>query len=121
MLRGVSKYHGRGGPLNVTDLPSINQLTAAFIEAGVELGWSRNDDYDGASQDGFSTLQFTIRQGKRHSTADGYLHPAESRPNLTLWTETLATRVLFGYPVEVVRSCFAQEPWCMLYFIVALW
>lgn len=113
--RGVSKYHGRGGPLNVTDLPSIHPLTAAFIEAGVELGWSRNDDYDEASQDGFSTLQFTIRQGKRHSTADGYLHPVESRPNLTLWTETLATRVLFegthAVGVAYLQDGVEQQAW----------
>ncbi len=93
--RGASAYHGVGGPLNVFDLPAINPLTEAFIEAGVELGWSRNDDSNGASQEGFGAPQFTIRDGKRHSTAVGYLHPVMSRPNLTVWTETLATRVLF--------------------------
>jgi choline dehydrogenase len=40
---------GRGGPLTVTDLPSIDPLTEAFIKAGEELGWRRNDDYNGAS------------------------------------------------------------------------
>jgi choline dehydrogenase len=93
--RGASEYHGVGGPLNVFDLPAINPLTEAFIEAGVELGWSRNDDSNGASQEGFGTPHFTIRDGKRHSTAVGYLHPVMSRPNLAVWTETLATRVLF--------------------------
>src|SRR5215831_222616 len=91
--RGASDYHGTGGPLNVMDLPSINPLTSAFIEAGGELGWSKNDDYNGSSQEGFGTPQFTIRQGKRESTADAYLHPAQSRPNLTVWTHTLTTRV----------------------------
>jgi choline dehydrogenase len=93
--RGASEYHGAGGPLNVFDPPVINPLTEAFIEAGVELGWPRNDDANGASQDGFGTFQNTIRAGKRNSTAVGYLHPVMSRPNLTVWTETLATRVLF--------------------------
>jgi choline dehydrogenase len=92
---GDSDYHGRGGPLDITDLPSINPLTAAFIEAGGELGWPRNDDYNGALQDGFGTFQLTIGQGKRQSTAVGYLHPVQSRPNLTVWTQTLVTRVLF--------------------------
>jgi choline dehydrogenase len=93
--RGASAYHGVGGPLNVFDPPAINPLTSAFIEAGVELGWPHNDDANGASQDGFGTFQHTIRDGKRHSTAVGYLHPVMSRPNLTVWTEALATRVLF--------------------------
>jgi choline dehydrogenase len=93
--RGASAYHGVGGPLHVFEPPAINPLTAAFIEAGEEQGWSRNDDSNGASQEGFGTFQFTIHDGKRHSTAVGYLHPVRSRPNLTIWTETLATRVLF--------------------------
>lgn len=92
---GTSDYRGVGGPITVTDPSSINPLTEAFIEAGVELGWSRNTDYNGASQEGFGFHQSTVHNGKRSSTADGYLHPAESRPNLTVWTNTLVTRVLF--------------------------
>src|SRR5258708_4746243 len=92
--RGASAYRGVGGPLNVSELPALNPLTEAFLAAGEELGWSRNDDANGASQEGFGTFQRTIRDGKRHSTAVGYLHPVMSRPNLTVWTQTLATRVL---------------------------
>jgi choline dehydrogenase len=91
----ASDYRGRGGPLTVTDLPSIDPLTEAFIKAGEELGWPRNHDPNGASQDGFGTLQFTVGQGKRQSTAVAYLHPAQSRPNLTVRTQTMTTRVLF--------------------------
>jgi choline dehydrogenase len=93
--RGASAYHGEGGPLNVFDPPAVNPLTSAFIEAGAELGWPRNDDANGASQEGISTFQSTIRDGQRNSTAVGYLHPVMNRPNLTVWTDTLATRVLF--------------------------
>jgi choline dehydrogenase len=91
---GDSEYRGRGGPLNITDLPTINPLTAAFVEAGAALGYPHNDDYNGASQDGFGTFQLTIDQGKRQSAAVAYLHPVQSRPNLTVWTQTLVTRVL---------------------------
>ena len=77
------------------DLPSINPLTSAFIEAGVELGWPRNDDHNGSLQEGFGTIQFTIRRMERESTADAYLHPAQSRLNLTVWTQVLVTRILF--------------------------
>jgi choline dehydrogenase len=93
--RGASDYRGTGGSINVIDTPSSNPLTAAFIEAGVELGWSHNDDYNGAIQEGFGLLQSTIHQGKRDSAAVGYLHPVENRPNLTVWTDALVTRVLF--------------------------
>ncbi len=93
--RGASTYHGVGGPLNVMDRSYTNPLSSAFIEAGVELGWPHNDDFNGASQEGFGTYQVTQRQGKRHSTAMAYLHPAQHRPNLTVLTQSLVTRVLF--------------------------
>lgn len=92
---GASEYRGGEGPLGVWTLPALNPLTSAFIDAGQELGWPRNDDYNGASQEGFGSLQFTISGGKRASTAAAYLRPARSRPNLTVWTQALATRVLF--------------------------
>src|SRR5260370_37356447 len=75
--------------------PAINPLPSAFLEAGGELGWSRNDDYNGASKERFGSLQSKIRQGQRQSTAVAYLHPVMSRPNLTVWTQTLVTRILF--------------------------
>jgi choline dehydrogenase len=82
--RGASAYRGTGGPINVMELPVVNPMTSAFFDAGVELGWSRNDDYNGASQDGFGVFQFEIHKGKRQSTAITYLHPVENRPNLTV-------------------------------------
>jgi choline dehydrogenase len=91
----TSDYRGRGGPINVIETPSSNPLTQAFLEAGVELGWPRNDDYNGATQEGFGMLQSTIGQEGRSSTATGYLHPVEQRPNLSIWTQTLVTRLLF--------------------------
>ena len=93
---GASDYRGIGGPITVSDAPSSNPLTQAFLEAGVELGWSRNDDYNGSTQEGFGLLQSTIGQGKRQSTANRYLHPIEKRSNLTVWTQTLVTRLLFN-------------------------
>jgi len=93
--RGASEYHGVGGPLNVMDRPYTNPLSEAFIEAGVELGWPQRDDFNGATQEGFGNYQVTQRQGRRHSAAVGYLHPALGRSNLTVHTQALVTRILF--------------------------
>jgi choline dehydrogenase len=93
--RGASEYHGVGGPLNVMDRPYTNALTLAFIEAGVELGWPRNDDFNGSTQEGVGSYQVTQQAGRRCSAAVAYLHPAMGRPNLTVETGALATRVLF--------------------------
>jgi choline dehydrogenase-like flavoprotein len=75
----ASNYRGIGGPIAVSNAPSSNPLTQAFLESGVELGRSRTDDYNGSTQEGFGLLQSTIGQGKRQSTANGYVHPIEKR------------------------------------------
>jgi choline dehydrogenase len=93
--RGASLFHGVGGPLNVMDRPYTNPLSQAFVEAGVELGFERNDDFNGAAQEGFGAYQVTQKQGRRHSAAVAYLHPARSRPNLTVQTQALVTRIVF--------------------------
>ncbi|MGH2481307.1 MAG: GMC family oxidoreductase, partial [Ktedonobacteraceae bacterium] len=93
--RGASEYHGTGGPLNVTDHRTLNPLSHAFVEAGVEAGLSRTQDFNGAEQDGVGFYQVTQREGMRHSAAVGYVHPILSRPNFTLQTNALVTNVLF--------------------------
>jgi choline dehydrogenase len=106
---GASDYRGSGGPITVMDVSSSNPLTQAFLEAGRELGWSRNDDYNGVTQEGFGVLQSTIGRGERCSTATGYLHPVEMRSNLAIWTQTLATRILFDGARAVGIACRKEE------------
>jgi choline dehydrogenase len=61
----------------------------------MELGYPRNDDFNGASQDGVGYHQTTTRNGKRCSTAVGYLHPVRQRPNLRVVTGARAETILF--------------------------
>jgi choline dehydrogenase len=93
--RGADAWHGVGGPQAVSDLPDRHELCDAFIAAAGEVGIRRNDDFNGASQEGAGYYQATTRNGRRSSTATGYLRPAERRPNLTVVTEALATHILF--------------------------
>jgi choline dehydrogenase len=84
--RGPSEFHGVGGPLNVADQRSPRPLNAKFLAAAEAVGIPRVDDYNGPEQDGASMFQVTQRGGRRWSTADGYLRPALSRPNLEVVT-----------------------------------
>jgi choline dehydrogenase len=93
--RGATPYHGVGGPLNVADLRTPNLLSGVFVQAGVETGQVRNKDFSGASQEGVGLYQVTQKNGERWSVSRAYLHPAMKRPNLTVVTEALASRVLF--------------------------
>ena len=93
--RGADAWHGVGGPQAVSDLPDRHELCDAFIAAAAEVGIPRNDDFNGAMQEGAGYYQATTRNGRRSSTATGFLRPAERRPNLTVLTGALATRILF--------------------------
>jgi choline dehydrogenase len=94
--RGASDYHGVDGPFHVADLRSVNPLTRAFIEAAATAGYVRNDDFNGAAQDGVGQFQVTQKDGQRHSAADAYLTPALQRRNLTTITEARVTRLLIA-------------------------
>jgi choline dehydrogenase len=92
--RGADEWHGADGPLSVADLGTL-PICDAFIEAAEQCGYTRNPDFNGAAQEGFGYYQFTTRNGRRCSTAVGYLKPARRRPNLKVVSNALATRVLF--------------------------
>jgi choline dehydrogenase len=92
--RGANEWHGAGGPLEVSDLER-HELCDAFVDSAAATGIPRNDDFNGASQEGTGYYQATTCNGRRCSTATGYLRPAEKRSNLAVEVNTLATRVLF--------------------------
>ena len=93
--RGANTWHGAGGPLNVSDITERNPVSAALLEAAVEAGIPRSDDINGAEQEGVTWFQFSIKNGKRHSTAVAYLHPVMGRPNLSVVTEAQTANILF--------------------------
>ena len=92
--RGPSAYHGTGGPLSVSDLKHRSGMTRAFVAAARESGLPANADFNGARQDGVGFYQVTQRDGRRWSAADAYLRPALGRPNLTVATDSRATRIV---------------------------
>jgi choline dehydrogenase len=94
--RGADEYHGAGGHLKVSDVCEPHPLCEAFIAAAQACGFPRNDDFNGATQEGAGYFQLTTRNGRRWSTAVGYLKEARRRPNLTVVPNALATRLLFA-------------------------
>jgi choline dehydrogenase len=92
--RGADEFHGIGGPLAVSDQSEPHELCDAFIAAAEQAGFPRNDDFNGARQEGAGYFQTTSRRGRRCSTAVGYLRPARQRSNLAVVTEAPATRLL---------------------------
>ena len=90
---GGDDYRGDRGPLR-TRLGTLDcPLYAAFIEAGAQAGYLRTPDSNGYRQEGFGPQSATVGDGRRWSTARGYLDPARGRDNLAVETEALVHRV----------------------------
>ena len=94
---GPDDYHGGDGPVSVTTPKAGNNpLFHAMVEAGVQAGYPRTSDLNGYQQEGFGPMDRTVTpQGRRASTARGYLDLARERPNLTIVTHATSDRILF--------------------------
>jgi choline dehydrogenase len=89
------EFRGHDGPLTLERGPAASPLYPAFLEAVQQAGHHLTDDVNGYRQEGFAAFDRTIKRGRRLSAAGAYLHPAMKRPNLTVKTRALVTRVLF--------------------------
>ena len=93
---GPSPLRGAGGPVHVSDVRAqVHPLCETYLRAGEQLGLARNEDINGASNEGVAINQITTRNGLRESASTAYLRPALARPNLRLATGAHVTRVLF--------------------------
>ncbi|SDC88764.1 GMC family oxidoreductase [Actinokineospora iranica] len=105
--RADGPLHGADGPLRVEDCRYTHELSRAWVDAAVAAGFKPTDDFNGSDQDGVGVYQVTCRRGRRWSTADAYLRPALTRPNLVVRTGAHTTRVLLDGPratgVEYLR------------------
>jgi 4-pyridoxate dehydrogenase len=105
---GENAWRGGAGPLGTQFAKTRDPLFDAWMEAGVAAGYPRIVDYNGAQQEGFGRGQYTIRDGRRSSSARAYLRPARQRRNLHVETRAHVTRVLIeggrAIGVELVKD-----------------
>jgi choline dehydrogenase len=92
---GGNLYRGDEGQLHTRYGPMTNPLYQAFLKAAEQAGYPLTDDINGEQQEGFGRMDMTVHRGRRASAANAYLKPAMGRPNLTVETHALATRILF--------------------------
>jgi choline dehydrogenase len=95
-VQGDARVRGRDGELAVTDPRYLHASSLDFIRAGVNSGIPANDDFNASSADGIGPIQFTIRDGERHSSSRAFLEPVKSRPNLQVLTGAHATRIVLA-------------------------
>jgi len=77
--------HGTDGPLGVSSVYP-HALSRVFVRAAQQAGLPFNADFNSGEPAGTGFYQSTTRNGRRSSTAVGYLKPVLGRPNLTVRT-----------------------------------
>lgn len=89
-----NRYHGKGGPLGVSQPIAPLPICEAYFAAAAALGIPRNTDINGAAQDGVCYYQLTQRHARRSSAAMAYLAPHRGRRNLTVRTGAQVRRLI---------------------------
>lgn len=97
---GSPDYHGFDGRLTVADPEKLFPLMDVFINAAKDIGFPHVPDQNAGDQrEGVTTWQFTVDPtGKRRvrmSSARAFLRPALKTGNISLRTNSSATRVMF--------------------------
>jgi len=93
-IQRSGEFHNSDGELTVCRARGHNPLMDVFCEAGEQAGYPLNDDFNGATQEGFGRYDFTIKKGKRWSTSWAFLRSVLGRKNLTVITGAETTRVI---------------------------
>ena len=94
-FKGGDEYRGSDGPLatnNGNDMQ--NPLYQAFIQAGLEAGYSYTADYNGYQQEGFGPMHMTVKDGVRWSSYNAYIKPVRDRKNLTIIRNATTHKIL---------------------------
>ena len=106
--RGATPHHGGHGPLPTSRYPAVSPYSPLAFAAAEAIGFSATDDFCGPQPEGFGFPDFSIRRGRRVTSADAYLTPARARSNLTVETGARVLRVLIeagrAVGVEVLQG-----------------
>jgi choline dehydrogenase-like flavoprotein len=87
-------YHATGGPLGVSDLKQVCELSRGFVRAAQQAGIPFTPDFNGERQNGVGFNQITARNNRRCSAAVAYLRAAEKSDRLTVVTDATVQRIL---------------------------
>ena len=103
-----SSARGGSGPVGVSNVErDVHPLTNKYLEAGQELGFPLNRDYNGSHMEGVSVYQTTIANGLRVSSASAYISKRNSGRNLRVITNAHVTKLIFDGR-RAIGVCFSQ-------------
>ena len=104
-----SIYTGNEGSVSISGGNNMkNPLYNAFIDSAIEAGYEKTEDYNGYQQEGFGQKFMNVDSGIRASTSHAYLNPVKHRKNLTIFSKSLVTKIIFknkkACGVELTRN-----------------
>ena len=104
-----SMYTGNDGAVSISGGNNMkNPLYNAFIDSAIEAGYKKTEDYNGYQQEGFGQKFMNVDSGVRASTSYAYLDPIKQRKNLTIFSKSLVTKIIFknkkACGVELTRN-----------------
>ena len=110
---GENAYRGGSGPIGTEWARTRDPLFDAWIEAGKAAGFPHTEDYNGRQQEGFGRSQYTIRNGRRSSSANAYrvtlavqVTLKDMVKNRELWSDEIVKSTI--YYVQDVRGQTAK-------------
>ena len=92
------KYRGTGGPVFVGPAPDPNPIAPAMLDGARSVGIPTFENQNGRMMEGSggaSIIDLLARDGKRRSVFRAYVFAYMDRPNLTVLTHALVTRLTF--------------------------
>jgi len=94
--RNFPQYHGLDGPIQISDVPTTQYTTAVppLLEACINMGFPYNNDFNSPTRYGCGLNVYSIGNGVRYSSAQGYLPRAMKTGKLTLALKAKATKIL---------------------------
>jgi choline dehydrogenase len=93
---GANSWRGANGPIHIRRPRVPHPTGPAFLEAARQMGMAIHDDVNGPMLPGAGYINMNIAaDGTRMSAARAFLHPALSRPSLTLLLNTRVMKLNF--------------------------
>ncbi|NEP61412.1 MAG: glucose-methanol-choline oxidoreductase [Symploca sp. SIO2G7] len=92
-----SPWAGHSGPFTVSSarLHDPNPTSKVFLDACQELGYPTTEDFNGPQMEGAGWHHLNIKDGNRQTVAQAYLLPVLDRPNLTVITDAVVSKLRF--------------------------
>ena len=97
---GADDWHGTDGEIRV-ERPRVRwKILDAWQAAAAQAGIAPIDEFNRGDNAGSAYFHVNQKRGRRWSMADAYLHPVAHRPNLTVYTQTQAVKLLLDDQVH---------------------